>query len=106
MSAVLADLRVDDHPEAVTEPRRLLDLSNLYFGSSADSEKLKIEGAVLADLECIMASRGFYRGDAASPWDEATFKALDPFVASENFEERIDFKNRTIDAPVMALLWR
>jgi uncharacterized Ntn-hydrolase superfamily protein len=104
MNDVLVDLRVDDHPEPVTELRRLLDLSNLYFGSSPDADKLKIEGAVLADLKRFMAAKGFYRGDASSPWDEATFKALDTFVASENFEERVDLKKRTIDAPVMAYL--
>lgn len=104
MNDVLVDLRVDDHPEPVTELRRLLDLSNLYFGSSPDADKLKIAGAVLADLKRIMAAKGFYRGDASSPWDEATFKALDAFVASENFEERVDLNKRTIDAPVMAYL--
>jgi uncharacterized Ntn-hydrolase superfamily protein len=104
MNDVLVDLRVDDHPEPVIELRRLLDLRNLYFGSSPDADKLKIEGAVLTDLKRIMGSRGFYRGDASSSWDEATFKALDTFIASENFEERVDLKKRTIDAPVMAYL--
>lgn len=104
MNDVLVDLRVDDHPEPVTELRRLLDLRNLYFGSSPDGEKLKIEGAVLADLKRIMASRGFYRGDASGPWDEVTFKALDTFIASENFEERVDLKQRTIDGPVLEYL--
>lgn len=104
MNDVLVDLRVDDHPEAVTELRRLLDLNNLYFGSSPEADKRKIEGAVLADLKRIMIAKGFYRGDASSPWDDATFTALDAFVASENFEERVDLKKRTIDAPVLAHL--
>ena len=104
MNDVLVDLRVDDHPEPVTELRRLLELRDLYFGSSPDGDKLKIEGAVLADLKRIMGSRGLYRGDASSPWDETTFKALDTFIASENFEERVDLKKRMIDAPVLAYL--
>lgn len=104
MNDVLVDLRVDDHPEPVTELRRLLDLRDLYFGTSPAAEKLAMEGAVLADLKRLMLSRGFYRGDAASPWDAATEKALDAFIATENFEERVDLKKRTIDAPVLAHL--
>ncbi len=104
MNDVLVDLRVDDHPEPVTELRRLLDLRNLYFGTSPASEKLKIEAAVLTDLRRLMKSRGFYPGDESGPWDGATEKALDVFIASENFEERVDLKNRTIDAPVLAYL--
>ncbi len=104
MNDVLVDLRVDDHPDPVTELRRLLDLRNLYFGTSPSSEKVKIEGAVLTDLRRVMKARGFYAGDEAGPWDEPTEKALDAFIASENFEERVDPKNRTMDAPVLAHL--
>ena len=64
----------------------------------------EIEAAVLVDLKRLMASRGFYRGEASAAWDEATEKALDSFIASENFEERVDLKKRTIDAAVLAHL--
>jgi uncharacterized Ntn-hydrolase superfamily protein len=104
MNDVLVDLRVDDHPAPVTELRRLLDLRDLYFGTSPASEKLKIEGAVLTDLKRLMTSPGFYRGEVTGPWDEATEKALDTFIATENFEERVDLEKRTIDAPVFAHL--
>ena len=102
MNDVLVDLRVDDHPKPVGELRRLLELRNLYFGTSPAAEKLKIEGAVLVDLKRVMISRRFYRGDVSGSWDEAIEKALDAFIASENFEERVDLKGRTIDAPVLA----
>jgi uncharacterized Ntn-hydrolase superfamily protein len=104
MNDVLVDLRVDDHSEPVAELRRLLDLRNLYFGTSPSSEKLRIEGAVLTDLKRLMKSRGFYIGNETGPWDGPTEKALDVFIASENFEERVDLKSRTIDAPVLAYL--
>jgi uncharacterized Ntn-hydrolase superfamily protein len=104
MNDVLVDLRVDDHSEPVTELRRLLDLRNLYFGTSPSSEKLRIEGAVLTDLKRLMKWRGFYIGNETGPWDGPTEKALDVFIASENFEERVDLKSRTIDAPVLAYL--
>ena len=106
MNDVLVDLRVDDHPDPVQELRRLLDLRNLYFGTSPASEKLPIQGRVLIDLRRAMKQSGIYRGDEAGPWDDATAKALDVFIASENFEERVDLKARTIDAPVLAHLRR
>ena len=106
MNDVLVDLRVDDHPEPVTELCRLLKLRDLYFGTSPAADRVKIEGAMLADLKRSMISKGFYRGEPSALWDEATEKALDAFVASENFEERVDLTMRTIDAPVLAYLRR
>lgn len=104
MNDVLIDLRVDDHADPVGELRRLLALRSLYFGTSAASEKVAIEGAVLVDLKRMMKRAGHYRGDETPAWDAATERALDAFIASENFEERCDLKRRTIDAPVLAHL--
>ena len=64
MNDVLVDLRVDDHPEPVTELRRLLDLRNLYFGTSPASEKLADRRAQSwSTLKRIMKRAGFYRGE-------------------------------------------
>lgn len=104
MNDVLVDLRVDDHAQPIQELRRLLDLRDLYFGASPASDKVRMEGAVLLDLKRIMKRAGHYRGEETAQWDEATAKALDAFIASENFEERVDLKARTIDAPVLAHL--
>jgi uncharacterized Ntn-hydrolase superfamily protein len=106
MNDVLVDLRVDDHADPVKELRRLLGLHDLYFGASPAAEKLRIEGTILLDLKRIMKRAGHYRGEETAQWDDATVKALDAFVASENFEERVDFGARTIDAPVLAHLRR
>jgi uncharacterized Ntn-hydrolase superfamily protein len=104
MNDVLVDLRVDDHAQPVTELRRLLELRDLYFGTSPASEKLRMDGTVLLDLKRIMMRAGHYGGEVSAEWDEATAKTLDAFIASENFEERVDLKARTIDAPVLAHL--
>jgi uncharacterized Ntn-hydrolase superfamily protein len=106
MNDVLVDLRVDDHPEPIRELYRLLDLRDLYFGTSPADEKLSIDGEVLIDLKRIMKRAGHYGGDETHVWDQATVKALEAFVASENFEERVDLKARTIDPPVMEHLRR
>ena len=42
---VLADLRVDDHPSPLTELARLLDLHDLYFGTSRPEDIDRLETA-------------------------------------------------------------
>ena len=101
---VLVDLRVDDHRGPVAELRRLLDLQHLYFGSSPQSEKLVLDGALLAELCDMMRRLDYLQGSKTSVWDEATAKALDAFTSTENLEERIDLAARTIDAPALAYL--
>ena len=49
-SDVLADLRVDDHPDPVPELGRLLDLHDLYFGRPDPADCLPLEGAVAAEV--------------------------------------------------------
>ena len=101
---VLVDLRVDDHPDPVAELRRLLDLQHLYFGSSPESEKLALEGALLTELGDMMRRLNYLQGAKTNGWDEATAEALDAFTSTENLEERIDLAARTIDAPALAYL--
>jgi len=100
---VLVDLRVDDHPDPISELRRLLDLQHLYFGSSPASERLALDGALLVEL-CDMMRRLNYLQGATPTWNDATAKALDAFTSTENLEERIDLKARTIDPPALAYL--
>jgi len=101
---VLIDLRVDDHPNPVAELGRLLALQHLYFGSSPQSEKLALEGPLLAELCGIMRRLNYLQDPSTGTWDEATAQALDAFTSTENLEERVDLSARTIDAPALAYL--
>ena len=101
---VLVDLRVDDHSDPIGELGRLLDLHQLYFGSSPAEEKVKIDGAVLVELKRMMRQAGYYKGEEVALWDGETADALNAFVTTENFEERVDLVARTIDVPVLAFL--
>jgi uncharacterized Ntn-hydrolase superfamily protein len=104
MNDVLVDLRVDDHPDPVAELRRLLDLQHLYFGSSPESDKLALEGPLLAQISGMMRQLGYLKGSGTGAWDDAVAKALDAFTSTENLEERVDLARRTIDAPALAYL--
>ena len=103
---VLVDLRVDDHPDPVAELRRLLDLQHLYFGSGPESEKLVLDGPLLAEICAMMRRLDYLPSSAADDWNEATAKAFDAFTSTENLEERVDLRARTIDAPALAYLRR
>jgi uncharacterized Ntn-hydrolase superfamily protein len=104
MNDVLVDLRVDDHSDPMTELRRLAGLHRLYFGSSPANEKLAIDRVLLAELQRMMRRQGCYSGADTGEWDDATAKALEAFVGTENLEERVDLAGRTIDLPALTFL--
>jgi uncharacterized Ntn-hydrolase superfamily protein len=101
---VMVDLRVDDHTEPVAELRRLLELQHLFFGSSPEGEKLALDGPVLEEVCDMMRRRKYLDASKSNDWDDAVATALDAFVSTENLEERVDLRMRTIDAPALAYL--
>lgn len=102
MNDVLVDLRVDDAPDPVGELARLMVLQQLYFGSTPMSEKLKLEGALQAEIAAIVERSGHGKAlDGGRIPFEAAFEAL---IAAENLEERIDPKAGLIDPPALAYL--
>lgn len=94
------DYRVDDHPDPVLRLGELLDLHDLYFNKSDESERLPLQGDVLRRLQLIMIRLGYYHGEPSGIYDEQTRIALEAFVGNENFEERVEFKAGRIDKPV------
>ncbi len=79
-SGVLADLRVDDHPEAPTELARIHELHTLYFGGPEDVQPL--EGALRAEVAGLLTTLG--RGG-----DDATVAAdLEAWMGEVNLETR------------------
>jgi hypothetical protein len=81
-------------------------MHKLYFDASPATDKLALDGALLAELRRMMRRTGHYRGEDAGHWDDATARALDAFLSTENLEERVDLAARTIDAPAVAFLRR
>ena len=84
---VLADLRVDDHPDAPRELARLHDLSTLLFGGPEDVEPL--EGALRDEVAGLLAALGRRDQDVEAE--------LESWMSEVNLENRrspggIDFR--------------
>ncbi|MEV4276062.1 DUF1028 domain-containing protein [Actinoplanes xinjiangensis] len=80
-SDVLADLRVDDHPDPVAELARLLELHTLYFERPDPATLIPLTGAIGDEVRTRLAKAGH----AADDLDEA----LASWAGIENLEERI-----------------
>jgi uncharacterized Ntn-hydrolase superfamily protein len=92
------DYRVDDHDDPVFRLGELLEIHELYFGKSLESDRVKIAGKALAQLtEILMKERYLKKGrDFVSAFNE--------FIGNENFEERADPAGKWIDKPVLKYL--
>jgi uncharacterized Ntn-hydrolase superfamily protein len=75
----LIDLRIDDHPDPVTELQRLYALQNLLFGRTPEEQLIPIE-QVHAELSDLLARLG-YDGDIHA--------GLRTWAGMENLEERL-----------------
>ena len=76
---VLADLRVDDHADPVTELGRLLSDWEMYFGKPEDVAPL--EGALADEVRDRLARAGFTGDDVAT--------ALADWAGNANYEARL-----------------
>jgi uncharacterized Ntn-hydrolase superfamily protein len=82
-SGVLADLRVDDHPDPVPELARLLSEWEMYFGAPEDVQPL--EGELADEVRARLASAGHVAAPGAT--DLAT--ALADWAGNANYEARL-----------------
>lgn len=79
-SDVVADLRVDDHPDPCAELARILDIHTLLFGKPDPATLLPLEGDLADEVRALLAT-------------VSTVSDLDTALASwagvENLEERV-----------------
>jgi uncharacterized Ntn-hydrolase superfamily protein len=98
------DYRVDDHEDPVSRLGQLLEMHDLYFGESAEDERVPLKGEPLRQLQEIAIELGYMQGEADGQYDQLTKIALRAFTGNENFEERIDLDAGWIDEPVLEFL--
>jgi uncharacterized Ntn-hydrolase superfamily protein len=88
---VLADVRVDDHPEASTELARLLRMNDLFFGRA--EEVLPLDGELAEEVGARLSRLGFQGVPA---------EALAEWAGQENYEMRLSPQG--IDSKVLQAL--
>ena len=89
------DYRVDDHEDPVPRLGELLEMHDLYFGKSPDSERVELKDQTLMQMREILTNTGYLKNGK-----EFTL-AFNEFIGNENFEERADPEAKWIDAPVL-----
>jgi uncharacterized Ntn-hydrolase superfamily protein len=99
------DCRVDDHLNPIGRLGELLELHRLYFGKSSRSQKVKLEGKVVKEIQIIMKGLGYYTPTHGN-YDDATREAFRAFIDNENFEERANPDEGWIDRPVLEYLMK
>jgi uncharacterized Ntn-hydrolase superfamily protein len=87
---IAVDLRVDDHPDPVTELARLLDLNDLYLTASTEAEQVTITDTLGAEIERRLHELGF---DSLNDW-----------AGTENYEMRVDAGGAWIDQQILERL--
>jgi uncharacterized Ntn-hydrolase superfamily protein len=92
------DYRVDDHEHPVRRLGELLEMHELYFGKSPQSQRVLIKGKVLDQITAILKRHGYLKRNTAFIY------AFNEFVGNENFEERADPAAEWIDRPVLKYL--
>jgi uncharacterized Ntn-hydrolase superfamily protein len=80
-SDVMVDLRVDDHPDPVTELARLLQMHTLYFERPDPATLIRLSGPVADEVRTLLVTAGHTDADL----DEA----LASWAGIANLEERI-----------------
>lgn len=92
------DYRVDDHADPVKRLGELLEMHELYFGKSADKDRVTLKGQPLKQMTDILVRQRYLKknGDFAQAFNE--------FIGNENFEERADPAGQWIDKPVLKYL--
>jgi uncharacterized Ntn-hydrolase superfamily protein len=92
------DYRVDDHEDPVPRLAELIEMHELYFGKSPESERVEINQEVSQQITGILTRTGYLK-------NEKTFiDAFNELIGNENFEERADSRAKWIDGPVLEYL--
>jgi uncharacterized Ntn-hydrolase superfamily protein len=94
------DYRVDDHEDPVPRLGELLEMHELYFGKSPESDRVQIKENTLRQMTEILTQAGYLKDG------KGFASAFNEFIGNENFEERADPQAQWIDGPVLQYLVR
>jgi len=97
------DIRVDEHPDPITELRRILKLFRILFYKTKPENIVPLVGEAKDYVIGELSKRGYFTGDVTGDWSAEAQAALVAFFATENFEERLT-ADGTIDREVIDYL--
>jgi uncharacterized Ntn-hydrolase superfamily protein len=80
LSDIVVDLRSDDSSEPIQDLMRMIDLHELYFGTTPEHELLDFTDVINSEVKTLLAQLGYTSGNI--PRD------LYSWMGRENFEER------------------
>jgi uncharacterized Ntn-hydrolase superfamily protein len=89
---------VDDHEDPVPRLGELLEMHELYFGKSPETDRVQINSEVQQQIAEILTRQGYLKNG------KQFIDAFNEFIGNENFEERADAQAGWIDAPVLKYL--
>lgn len=92
------DYRVDDHEDPVIKLGELLEMHELYFGKSAEQDRVVIKDEVLQQVIGLLSRAGYLKNG------KGFVDSFAEFIGNENFEERADPQGKWIDGPVLKFL--
>jgi uncharacterized Ntn-hydrolase superfamily protein len=99
----MIDLRIDEHPQPITELARLLEYYELLFLKPHPEDLLPIDATLATELQQLLTRSGDYNGQVTGVFDDATFQALERYGGRENLEERLlhDSNDQRLDRKVL-----
>ena len=100
----LVVLRVDDHLEPLDELSRLLELHELYRGTTPEAEKVVMDSEIIAELQDRLRTHGLYEAAPNGNWSDDFQNAFAAYIGVENLEERINLERCTIDPPALRFI--
>ncbi len=96
----MIDLRVDDHPDPVSELQRLARLWRVYFEETDEAALLPVDEELLRRLRTGLQRRGV---EVKGEDRDSVFVALEAWGGMENLEERLSGRDR-LDPVVLKML--
>ena len=86
---VYVDLRVDDHPDPVAELERLFKIWELTILEREDPSDVYDLKEVADEIQEALRVLGYYRGPVTGELNQETLRALEEWIAINNFENKM-----------------
>lgn len=95
------DISVYDHKAPIDELARCYSLHQLSYFPSDPANLIEINAELANELRAILMATGFLKTSDAGPWNKADIAAMERFMGTENYDNRIR-NDALIDTEVLA----